>query len=119
MNLSLSCIVYWLLIFSCNNGSKHSQKIPNNDTIFINWNKATLQSLTKQTKSAKDSIEKNLLENRILAFKALIDIHTEDDAIINSIRYRFIQKIISADNIQKKFYVIEANRSGELVEIRN
>lgn len=91
----------------------------NNDTTFINWNKATLQSLAKQTESATDSMEKGLYENRALAFKAFVDISTEDDVNANSIRYQFIQEVITSGSNQKNFYIIEANRSGEQVEIRN
>ena len=117
MNFSLAHIVYWLLFLYCNNSSNN--KIVNNDTTFINWNKSTLQSLTKQIESAKDSTERSLYENRVLAFKAFVDIDKADDVNVNSIRYQFIQDIITSVSNQKDFYVIEANRSGEQVEIRN
>ena len=90
-----------------------------NDTTFINWNKATLQSLARQIESTRDSTEISLYENRMSAFKAFVDINNAEDVNVNSIRYQFFQTVIESDNNQRNFYIIEANRSGERVEIRN
>jgi hypothetical protein len=114
MNFSLAYILYWLTFFTCSS----SHNMINKDTIFKTWNKATLQSLSKQGESTKDSVEMSLYENRILAFKAFVDINSAEDVNVNSIRYQFVQTI-GEDNNQKDFYIIEANRSGERVEIRN
>ena len=91
-----------------------------NDTTFINWNKASLQSLAKQISSTKDSAERSLYENRVLAFKAFVDIDKAEDVNVKSIRYQFMQEMIkNVDNNQKDYYIVEANRSGERVEVRN
>lgn len=118
MNFSFAYVVYWLLFFSCSNSSNNN-KMVSNDTAFINWNKSTLQSLAKQIESAKDSAEISLYENRVLAFKAFVDIDKPEDVNVNSVRYQFIQGVSESVSNQKDFYIIEANRSGERVEIRN
>jgi hypothetical protein len=119
MNFSLGLVMYWLFIFSCNYSGSSSQKMPNIDTTFMNWNKATLQSLAKKTTSKIDSTEEYFLKNRTLAFKAFVDINTGDDVNVNSIRYQFIREVLAHKRNQENYYVVEANRSGEQVEITN
>lgn len=119
MYFSLVYLSYFLVFFSCNNKANNNQKLVNSDTIFINWNKSTLQSLNNHIELAKDSSEKNLYRNRLLAFKAFVDINSEEEVNANSLRYQFLKELIKNTNSKKDFYIIEANRSGEKMEIRN
>ncbi|MCO5949818.1 hypothetical protein [Mucilaginibacter flavidus] len=91
----------------------------NNDVVFINWNKATLKSINKQIELAKNNSEMVLYKNRLLAFKALISIDDSEKVNANSIRYKFINEIMKNGTNRKEFYIIEANHSGEQVELRN
>ncbi len=119
MHFHLSYLQYIFLFFSCNNIENSNQKIENIDSVFINWNKATLQSLNNQIGLVHDSSRINTYENRLKAFKAFVGIENENTININSIRYNFLKEIINNNYLQKDLYIIEANRSGEKVEIRN
>lgn len=119
MYFLLTYITYWLLFFSCNHSSGNDQKTMNNDSVFKSWNQATLFSLQKQSELAKDSMEINLYENTTLAFKAFVRIDRAEDVNDSSVRYRFIKEVLKNRNTESSFYIVEANRSGEQVEIRN
>lgn len=87
------------------------------DNSFLAWNKVTLQSLRTQIERAKSVSEKNLYKNRLEAFIAYLEIN-ENTINPNSVRYQFLQKI-EKDMEGKDFYIVEANRSGEIIDIRN
>lgn len=92
----------------------------NIDSIFVQWNKATVQSLFDQIKLQKDSSVRALYKNRIEAFKALNGLGDSLDEIVpNSIRYQFLSH--SKDLLGKSdaFYIVEANELGEQAEIKN
>lgn len=115
----LICMGYILSILSCNEKATINQIKVNVDTVFVNWNKCTLHSLTEQINNSNDSAENNLYENRILSFKALVGIVNEEDVNVNSIRYQFFKQVDKSSKVKTDFYVIEANRLGERVEILN
>lgn len=99
--------------------NKHNNENLNRDTVFINWNKATLLSLNNHINSSQTSA-KEIYRNRLSAFKAFIEIDDDNKVNSKSIRYQFLDEIFSKANSKKKdFYVIEANRSGESIELRN
>ncbi len=95
-----------------------SHTLPNIDNTFISWNNATFQSLDRHIESASESVEKSAYQNSLAAFKAFLDIDDSRQVNTKSIRYQFLD-ILSVNSIKGKFYIIEANRSGEQVEIRN
>ena len=83
------------------------------DKFFVNWNIATVNSIKQQEKSIKNEYEKSLYKNRFEAFKAYIDDLNQFNK--NSIRYKLIDKYLNAWG--DKFYIVEANESGEKVHI--
>jgi hypothetical protein len=114
----LSCSIF---LVSCKapNSDNGSHALFNMDTTFIYWNKATLLSLNRHIESASDSAERSGYQNALLAFKAFLEIDDAKEINIKSIRYQFLDKLSSGNDVKGKFYIIEANRSGETVEIRN
>ena len=117
MHFSLIGIPYLFLLLSC--GSNHTNhKYLKLDSAFVNWNKSTLSSLNSHIISATDSSEKSLYKNRLLAFKSFIGIDGDNDINTESLRYQFL-KMISLDVADNDFAIIEANTSGEVVELRN
>ena len=119
MYITLISMAYWLLFFSCNANNNSNPNTTNIDTSFVSWNKVTFQSLTHQIEVTKDSTEQSLYENRILAFKAYIGINSVEDINVKSIRYQFIKELLKNTKDKRDFYIVEANKSGERVEIRN
>ncbi len=121
MNTGLIYILFSLLISSCGEFNKkhnyQSHSEVNIDSLFYNWNKATLSSLNKSIHSIVDSSERGMYENRLLAFKSYGGFSSDRSVDTASIRYQFLKAI--SDNVNNRYYVIEANRSGEAVEIRN
>lgn len=118
-SLFLSC---FFAFFSCVNmgSNRYNNENLNMDKIFINWNKATLLSLNSHINSSSQTTEKEIFKNRLLAFKAFIEIDKGTTINHKSIRYQFLNEIfLNAKKKKKDFYVIEANRSGEAVELRN
>lgn len=117
MHFSLISIPYFILLLSCGNSRTSHQYLPI-DSAFIAWNKSTFLSLKSRISSATDSTEKDLYQNRLLAFESFVDINDENDVNIKSIRYQFFKKAVSNET-SSRFYIIEANNSGEVVELRN
>lgn len=110
---------YFLVFSSCKNIDNQDQYMQmNKDTTFHNWNKSTLLSLKSQIRLSNSS-EKGILENRLLAFKAFVAIDKEDKINSNSVRYQFLNELSHQNTGNGDFYIIEANRSGEAIEIRN
>jgi len=84
--------------------------------LFLTWNKATFNSFYKQIKSTGDP--ENRYKNELSAFKEYIAISSDNEINKNSIRYEFLKEL--QENMSDlDFYIIESNRSGEEVEIRN
>ena len=119
MRIPPTYLLYFFILFSCSNRYNNNYSHLDTNSIFINWNIATLKSLKNQLELSKDSSTKNIYENRLLAFKSFIDIDKEEKVNRNSIRYKFIEELEKNANSIKDFYVFEANTSGENVEIRN
>lgn len=86
------------------------------DSVFVSWNKATIRSIDSQERSSTNSKEKELLANRLLAFKAYVDIREADALNKASIRYKFLEMLVGL-KLSSTFYVVEANSSGEMVKI--
>jgi len=92
----------------------------NVDSTFINWNKATLLSLNSHISLSASASEKEIYENRLAAFKSFIDVEDYNQINKKSIRYNFLQELLEDTNHESNhFYVVEANHSGESVEIIN
>lgn len=82
------------------------------DKIFINWNTATANSMQLQENFINDGYQKSLYKNRLEAFKAYIDIVDLNQLNKKSIRYKLINQYLNDWN--NKFYIVEANESGEI-----
>ncbi len=116
MHFTLVYLTYFIIILSCGN-SRTNPKYLHIDSVFVAWNKSTLLSLSNHIISANDSAEKSLYQNRLLAFRSFINIG-ENVIDVKSIRYQFLKKI-ALNEIGNRFYIVEANNSGEVVELRN
>lgn len=83
------------------------------DSAFIDWNKATFESLNRQLQLSTDSIPKSRYENRVEAVKAYWKIKSLNDVNHESIRYKLL-KTLKQESFTKKnvAYIIEANESG-------
>jgi hypothetical protein len=93
---------------------------PSLDSIFVSWNKATLESLDRQIKATTDSLRKTFYNNRFLSTKEYWGIKNIYDLNTNSIRYKFLKALfVNLNDKIKDFYVIEANESGSKVLLRN
>lgn len=84
---------------------------------FIDWNKATISSL--KSKIRLPNPEGSIYRNRLGSFKALVEIVDQSEVNPHSIRYQFLKEISLKMNGKKEFYVVEANRSGESIELIN
>ena len=106
------------ILFFCASGSVQQGKDTNIDSTFINWNKATIASLRLQAAIEEQTKVIDSYKNRLAAFYAYINIKTDNQLNKNSIRYKFLTRI-KEQLKQKNIFIIEANTSGEKVEIRN
>jgi hypothetical protein len=86
------------------------------DLLFVTWNKATIESFQRQIKKTGDP--ENRYKNELAAFKEYIAVSSEDAINHNSIRYQFLTEIQKTGR-GLDFFIIESNRSGEVVEIVN
>lgn len=82
------------------------------DKIFINWNIATANSMQLQEKTINDEYHKSLYINRLKAFKSYIDVDDLNQLNKTSIRYKLIEQYLN--DWGDKFYIVEANKSGEI-----
>ena len=90
------------------------------DSVFINWNKSTFESLNRQTQLASDSMSRSLYENRLLNIKGYWEIDKLEETNNKSIRYELLKTVFAKpDYEQKDFYIIEANESGAKVLLRS
>lgn len=100
-----------IILSSCGHYINNSENIT--DKIFINWNIATANSIQQQEKSINDEYQKSLYKNRLEAFKAYIGVDDLNQFNKTSIRYKLINKYFN--DWGDKFYIVEANESGEKV----
>lgn len=90
------------------------------DSEFINWNRATVQSLKMQKEIAADSLQKALYQNRLLSVKEYWGIRDIADLNGKSIRYKLLKTVIAKSKGRKKgYYIIEANETGSKVLLRS
>jgi hypothetical protein len=117
---SITIIYLFFLPFSISQPNQVYAQVQLN-SVFINWNKYTFESLNRQTQLAADSMQKSIYENRCLAVKKYWGIDDVADCNSKSIRYKFLKTILLKANDRKKkdFYVIEANESGSKVLLRS
>lgn len=119
MNIYIACLSYLLMFLSCGNTPQQDHNNTDVNAIFFDWNKSTLLTLTGHIQSSQDSTEKETYSNRLLAFKAFVEIRDYTDIKFNSIRHQFLRELLKSKHQNGNFYIIEANRSGESVEILN
>ncbi len=103
------------IILFYNSFKKHTADI---DSLFVNWNTATIHSLRQQCNSKEQLKIIDYYKNRLAAFYSYIDIKNDSDLNKNSIRFDFLKLIKDRLNTSNTF-VIEANSSGEGVDICN
>lgn len=90
------------------------------DSAFINWNKATFESLNRQTQLAADSMQKAMYKNRLIAVKEYWRVRDLADFNDKSIRYKLLKAVFAKHKDKKKsLYIIEANESGSKVLLRS
>ncbi len=113
--------VLFQLIFGicCFNDQKIGDKPVNIDSLWTKWNVITLESLNNQINKAKNEKEKFMYENRKSAFKTFMSIPNNGKTNTNSIRFQFLKTIYDKRTLVNDFFVVEANQSGERMEIRS
>ena len=110
----------WLAIsFWCVDRSSFNYKKPGIDSVFVDWNKTTFQSLERQLQRMPDSTQRAAYENRLSVIEGYLSIKNLEEVNNKSIRYEFLSKIFSDLKRKSDFYIIEANNSGAKVLIRN
>ena len=98
-----------LVILPCEfYSNKSDDKI---DEIFINWNIATSKSIQSQEDFTNNGYQKSLYKNRLEAFKAYIEVADFNQLNKKSIRCKLLDQ--NLDQWGDKFYIVEANESGE------
>ncbi len=110
----------FFIFFSClvhNPNQTYAQQ--HLDSVFINWNISTFKSLDAQIQSSTDSVQKSNYENRRLTFNGYLDIEKVESVNTESLRYKFLRKIRLRNNERQNFYIIEANKSGMSMLLRN
>lgn len=114
----MSNLIYCLILFySCGkytDMNTHNKDI-DIDKIFKEWNVATSNSIRFEISSTGNERQKSLYENRLVALKSYLEINDFQMLNNNSIRYKFLKENMKSWN--DKFYIIEANESGEQVSI--
>ena len=106
--------LFFLNISNCINAQT------NLDSVFIDWNKATFQSLKQELVTPNGIKKKDLYENRFEAFKAYLEIDSIGSVNRKSIRYAFLNTLFSECNCEKSdLYIIEADEEGYMMTIRN
>jgi hypothetical protein len=91
----------------------------NIDSVFIKWNKVTLQSLEQQN-TPGETIEAKLYNNRIEVLKGYLEIDSITSINPNSMRYQFLTILHTKYKFENSvLFVLEANESGYMVTLRN
>lgn len=113
-------ILYVSMSFCSINQSNCIYAQPKIDSIFVKWNKKTLQSLEQQKISVTDDKQKILYENRQRSIKAYWEINSVENLNENSIRYQFLKTVfVKYNNKDSILFTLEANESGYMVTLRN
>ncbi|WP_345146266.1 hypothetical protein [Flavobacterium ginsengiterrae] len=99
-----------IVLSSCGRYIKNSDN--RTEKFFVSWNIATANSIQLQENFTNDDYQKSLYQNRLQAFKAYIDIVNLNELNTKSIRYKLINQYLNDWN--NKFYIVEANESGEV-----
>lgn len=98
---------------------RQGEKKMNIKTAFISWNRSTLSSIRSKIRKSDNSAEKKIYENRLVTFKGYLDLKNENSFNDQSIRFQFLEKLQEKQPNLSNFFIIEANRSGESVAIKN
>lgn len=116
----LISLLYFVFLSCSVNKQIQTYATPPLDSVFVSWNKSTLESLNRQIKATSDSLQKAIYNNRFLSVKEYWGIKNIDDVNNRSIRYKFLKTLFAKLNDETKdFYIIEANESGSKVLLRN
>lgn len=108
--------LFYCLLLLCSCGTNTAIKMNNNiDSIFKAWNIATSSSIGLSISLANNEQERLLYENRLKAFKSYLQIKKFEDIETNSIRYKLLSQ--KEKSWGEKFYIIEANESGEQISL--
>jgi hypothetical protein len=90
------------------------------DSVFINWNKTTFQSLERQKLLQHSSKAKSVYKNRLSALKLYLGIGNTKEINHASIRYSFLDMLFSEHEYAKStFLVIEADKLGYMTTLSN
>jgi len=120
MNFSPYFLVSYLFVFSFLNHNKgQGEKNINIKTVFVAWNRSTLWSIRSKIRESNNLAEKKIYENRLATFKGYLDLKYENSFNDQSVRFRFLKKLQESQPRFSNFFIIEANRSGESLEIKN
>lgn len=115
----IACFLCFIACISCSNRYVADSNALDTNAAFVSWNKATFLSLRSRIRSAKNSSLQEVYKNRLEALGEFLDVEDENKVNNQSIRYKFLRELPSNISNKGKFYIIEANNSGEVVEIRN
>ncbi len=117
--LKLISILYFIFLSCTVNNQVRTYSQPILDSVFINWNKSTLESLNRQIKMTTDSLQKDIYKNRVLSTKMYWGINDVGDVNSGSVRYKFLKTVFAkAGNKKRDLYIIEANESGSKILLR-
>lgn len=117
MNYSIQLSLCFLCLLSYS-----QQPITNSfdiDKTFSDWNQSTIKSIEKHILLTKNDVQNSLYVNRLIAFKTFNNINNLEHFNVNSIRYKFLERIKKDYSGVKDFYILESNQSGEQIVIRN
>lgn len=90
------------------------------DSIFINWNETTFQSLERQKALQYDIKVKEIYDNRLRALKLYLAVDSSNKINHASIRYTFLNMLFSEhENTGSTLFVIEADKLGYTTTLRN
>jgi hypothetical protein len=118
--LKISFLLWLTISFWCVSSSSLHYKKVGVDSVFIDWNKATFQSLKRQLQLSPDSGQKAAYLNRLSAIEGFLGVRNLEDINVGSLRYKFLEMLFTGVNAgRRKFYIVESNRSGDMIELRN
>ncbi|SHK78847.1 hypothetical protein SAMN05444266_101145 [Chitinophaga jiangningensis] len=91
----------------------------NIDSLFLNWNRVTLNSLSRLCSDMEEQSDRSLCENRIATMPGFWAI--EDDSLNrSSIRWIFLNKMENDSNkLSKDWTIVEVMKTGEKVSLVN
>ncbi|MCF6405181.1 hypothetical protein L3C95_19920 [Chitinophaga filiformis] len=86
--------------------------------MLIDWNKATLKSLTNQYQSASDEKKRARYAQRLAEFQSNNECKSRQLIDTASVRYKFLAMFLSKKK-NREVFIVEANRMGATAIIRN